>query len=782
MAQAAVPTDTYVSTGTDHSRAGAKTESLKALVAFLIVSIGVYLGFNQVAPPDALPANASPQVFSSGRAMKHVRAIAQRPHPVGTLDHSRVRDYITSEITALGVVPEVQNKVSVSSSRGFPLLGASVENVFAELKGTDAGKIVLLVAHYDSVPTGPGASDDGSGVATLLETMRALKAGPQLKNDVAFLFTDAEEVGLLGAKAFVDAHPAAKDVKVVLNFEARGNGGPSIMFETSQDNDWLISTFAQAAPYPVANSLSDEIYRRLPNDTDLTVFKQAGIAGLNFAYLKGVNYYHTQLDSSAYMDERSLQHHGSYALSLARQFGNSNLEHAKRGNAVYFSVPGEVLIRYSRIWVIPDVLLNALLFVAVLVAGFKRKVLSTRGIGLGFGALLLCGIITVLAVMLVSWVTGRIDRWQSLSGQADAYNSYYYFLSFAALAVGVTSGLYVWFRKRISVENLTAGALIWCFALMSLTAFFAPGASYLLIWSLLFSLLALGLLVTASHSSLKLAVTTSILAIPSLVLLIPVIYMLYLAMSLRVYVLITVMMAVLLGLLVPHLALMSTPWKFVLPLAALLASAGFYIAASSTSGFNRDHRRSNSLFYVTNADSGNAVWASFDQHPDEWTSQFFSDGFERGPLTDYIVSGYSDYMKSSAPAVSLEPPDLKIIGDRMENGTRILRLTVRSARRAPVVMITAEPGSEVLSSTIEGEQIANQKGRRWGLRYYGVPANGLEITLELKSPEPGTLRVTDLSFGLPEIPGFSASPKPNYMMSSPVPFNDSTLVSKSFSF
>lgn len=769
--------DTY------HSHAAAKTESLKALIAFLIVSGGVYLGFNQVAPPDSLPADASPQVFSSGRAMKHLRAIAQRPHPVGTLDHSRVRDYITSEITALGVIPEVQNKMSVSSSRGFPLLGANVENVFAKLKGSDDGKIVLLVAHYDSVPTGPGASDNGAGVATLLETMRALKQGPQLKNDVAFLFTDAEEVGLLGAKAFVDAHPAAKEVKVALNFEARGNGGPSIMFETSQDNGWLINAFAQAAPYPVANSLSEEIYRRLPNDTDLTVFKEAGIAGLNFAYLKGINSYHTQLDSLAYTDERSLQHHGSYALSLARQFGNSNLDHAKQGNAVYFSLPGDVLIRYSRMWVIPAVLLNTLLFVAVLLVGFKRKMLTTRGIGLGFGALLLCAIITVLVVMLVSWITARIDRWQSLSGQADAYNSYYYFLSFAALAVGVTSGLYVWFRKRISVEDLTAGALIWCFALMTLTAFLVPGGSYLLTWSLLFSLLALGLLVSASDNSLKLAVTTSFLAIPSLVLLIPVIYMVYLAMSLSVSVLITGMTVVLLGLLVPPFALMSTPWKFALPLAALLASAGFYIAASSNSGFDRDRRLSNSIFYVTNADSGRAVWASFDQHPDEWTSQFFSGGFERGPLTDYMVSGYSDYIKSSAPTVSLEPPDVKVIADsRMENGTRILRLTVRSARRAPVVMITAEPGSEVLASTIGEERIANQKGRRWGLRYYGVPANGLEITLELKSSEPAKLRVTDLSFGLPEIPGFSAAPKPDYMMSSPVPFNDSTLVSRSFSF
>lgn len=94
-----------------------------------------------------------------------------------------------------------------------------------------------------------------------------------------------------------------------------------------------------------------------------------------------------------------------------------------------------------------------------------------------------------------------------------------------------------------------------------------------------------------------------------------------------------------------------------------------------------------------------------------WTSQFFSRGFERGPLTDYIVSGYSDYMKSSAPTVSLEPPDLKVIADRMENGTRILRFNIRSTRRAPVVMITADSGSEVLSSTI-GEETDRKPERQ----------------------------------------------------------------------
>ena len=134
---------------------------------------------------------------------------------------------------------------------------------------------------------GPGAGDNASGVAVVLETLRAIKAGPLLDRDVIVLIDDGEEAGLLGANLFVDEHPWATDVGVVLNFDARGVSGPSIMFETSDKNGWLIHQFAIASPRPVATSVSMDVYRIMPNDTDLTVFKRAGFAGLNFAFVGG---------------------------------------------------------------------------------------------------------------------------------------------------------------------------------------------------------------------------------------------------------------------------------------------------------------------------------------------------------------------------------------------------------------------------------------------------------------------------------------------------------------
>ena len=181
-----------------------------ALLLFLIITGAVLYAAVPADLPRPVPATAPLTVFSSGRALQHIEAIAQKPHPTGSPANAAVRDYLVRELAALGLRPEVQ-KVTAARYASGELVAGTPENVVARLKGTATGKAFMLAAHYDSVPTGPGASDDGAGVAAMLETARALKAGPPLKHDVIFLFTDGEEAGLLGARAFVDSHPWAKE-------------------------------------------------------------------------------------------------------------------------------------------------------------------------------------------------------------------------------------------------------------------------------------------------------------------------------------------------------------------------------------------------------------------------------------------------------------------------------------------------------------------------------------------------------------------------------------------
>ena len=166
---------------------------------------------------------------------------------------------------------------------------------------------------------------------------------------------------------------------MVLNFEARGSEGPALMFETSDGNGWLIKELARAGAPTRTNSILYEAYRRLPNETDMTMFKRAGYPGLNFAYIDGAARYHTQTDSLDQLDQRSLQHQGSYALALARHYGNLDLTNTKASNAVYFDLLGLTLIHYPTSWVTPLTIVTLLLFVVVAFVGLKKGRLTLAG-------------------------------------------------------------------------------------------------------------------------------------------------------------------------------------------------------------------------------------------------------------------------------------------------------------------------------------------------------------------------------------------------------------------
>jgi hypothetical protein len=759
-------------------------ETLTLLFLVLLASLSIYL----LKPPAAVPASAPAAEFSSGRAMKQVEVISRQPHPIGSPAHAVVRDYLLSELNALGLKPETQKTTVADFLWGDSFRAGTVENVLARLEGTDHGKAVLLAAHYDSVPTSYGASDDGSGVATLLETARALKNGARLKNDVIFLFTDGEEVGMLGARAFVNEHPWAKDVGLVLNFEARGNGGSAVMFETSSKNGWVIGEFAKAAPRPVANSLSYDIYRLLPNDTDFTVFRYAGWQGLNFAYIDGLHHYHTSLDSFQRIDEGSLQHDGSYALALTRHFGNLSLERRREQNSIYFDILGRTMISYSSQWALALTALIVLMCAGVIFYGFKRGRLSVAGIALGFLVLPL-NIITASVLMLcVGWLTRALQRGVNAIPQGDTSHSSLYLLGVAALVIASTSIIYPWFRKKIGVGNLTMGGLLFLLLLLILSHLYLPGGSYLLAWPVLFSLIALGYLFAAGDEnrvSLKKHLILALCTVPSVILLPPIIYQLFVALGLGAAVVLGGLIVLLLGMLLPQLNLAATSRRWLLPGGALTASLFLIVAAMAASGVDKDHPRQNSVFYALNADTGKAIWVSSDESQGEWSSQFFTAAAQKGALTEYLPWPGDSYLKGVAPVASVNAPEVSVLEDRADNGGRLLRLRVSSPRQAAVISIFVD--ATVQLAVVNGkpiregaEQSESTPGKQWTLHYCAPPAEGIELTLSLKSMEPVRLVVVDESRGLPEPPGAVYTPRPDHTISSPILPGDLTFVRKSF--
>ena len=217
------------------------------LLAALAAVVVFALARPPAVPPPVMPAAADSAAFSAERARLPLRELTRSPRPVGSVAHAQTRAYLFDALRDLGLEPELQQATAVRR-KADTVRAARATNILARLPGTDSSGAVVLVAHYDSVPNAPGAGDAGHGVAAILETVRALKAGPPLRNDLIVLFTDAEEVGLLGAQAYVDAHPWAADTGVVLNAEGRGHAGPVHMFRTTANNGELIRALGRHAP------------------------------------------------------------------------------------------------------------------------------------------------------------------------------------------------------------------------------------------------------------------------------------------------------------------------------------------------------------------------------------------------------------------------------------------------------------------------------------------------------------------------------------------------------
>lgn len=455
---------------------GSRGWSSFALAIIILLLISLTLWWE--SPPATKGADAEGHEFSAERAFKHVEVIAQHPHPVGSAENEKVRQYLLQQMEELGLNPKV-DIYPWTIKRNDITESFDLHNIIGVLKGSQGGKVLMLTAHYDSTPFGPGANDDAVGVAALLETARALQAGPQLANDVWFVLTDGEEPGLLGATAFWNEGNYRETIGLVANFEARGSKGPAIMFQTSNDNGTLISEFASFAPAPVSNSLVGEIYKTMPNDTDLTVSLKAGIPGLNFAHADGWDKYHSPLDTPEYVSLATLQHHGDNALAAAKHFGNVDLSDVASANRVYFNWFG-ILIHYPQSMVLPLTLLLCAMWVFSLIFYIRKETVSLKGVASGLLAIV-AGILLSLAAAYIYYkvidVLGILKPEQG--SPAPAVNPTFYNIGIVLLALFVYLIVTRFFKRRVNEMEMVLSGMLFFILLLVGTTWFLPGASYL---------------------------------------------------------------------------------------------------------------------------------------------------------------------------------------------------------------------------------------------------------------------------------------------------------------
>jgi hypothetical protein len=448
------------------------TGSIVRVLALALIAVGFWFvgryGNNMPAPRGL---DAPPTEFSAARADATLANLLgpEVPHPVSTPANKAVRDRVRAAFAALGVKTSLYraNGCRGSAKYGYFACG-TVEDITAEVAPGE-GKAIVLLAHYDSVPAGPGASDDESGVATVLETVRALKArGLETKHPILALITDGEEAGLLGANAFV-ANPAFRArVGVVVNVEARGNSGPSLLFQTSPGDGPLIDLYDRSVPAYATSSLFAVIYKALPNDTDLTEFLNVGLTGYNFAFVGNLAHYHTLLDRRANLDRSTLQMHGDNMLGVASSLEQADFATLKGQDDIYLSLLGRFIPRLPASWALPLALVSLLLIAAT--AFFSRG----EAIGLGRRvAALGMPLIVILSAAAFGWVLHTVAS--LVSGQPDPSYAYPMWLRIA-LGLGVLS-VAILVSPLASARMTALSVWGWFVVLAVVSAAFLPGLS-----------------------------------------------------------------------------------------------------------------------------------------------------------------------------------------------------------------------------------------------------------------------------------------------------------------
>ncbi len=753
------------------------------VLAFVLVVAGLCVMYEgQPAPPSL---NVAPTEFSADRAGMYLGLIASAPHPIGSEEHARVRDFLVAQLTNLGVAPEIQKATGVTPR--YEVAG-SVENIVARLKGTgDVTDAVALVAHYDSVPAGPGAGDDGAGVASLLETLRALKAGPPLRNDVLFVITDGEEDGLLGASAFAAENPAAKDVRVVVNFEARGNAGESQMFETSARNGRLVQFLAQSAPHPSGSSLTYEVYKHMPNDTDMTVFKKAGAAGMNFAFIGNWEAYHTPLDNPKMLDRGSLQQQGENALSLARSLGNADLAQLQDRDAAYFSLPGNLFAHYSSKWIWPLAIGTGVFLLGVIL--YANGAWETRLLQIIASFFIHIGLLVLAGLIGLGFVEGAQWLHQHTLPEGGLEQNSLYVLGLLALLTSVLSLVYVLLRKKIAPPAFFLGGAIVLFVLVLVMSKWLAGGSYTLVWPLLAGLLATVIVsFRPEKPSFVAAIVLCVLSLPAIFIFVPLLTGFYEALGFTTMgtPLLCLTFGLLFLLLFPIFDATMDAGRKVIPIVSFIAAIVLCFFAARTTRFSGQHPKPSMLSYALDTDTGKAVWTSTVSRVDPWSAQYLGNSPVRGKLADFVPDWYPiSFFQNAAPVVELAPPLAELLENSSEGGTRTMHLRITTPRHARTIHVGVAQ-AEVLDANVNGHDLGKPAEARWhqasawGFDYANVPAEGIDVQLRVQAAGQVKIILVDRSSGLPTIPGASFSPRPPDSM--PIHSGDQTMVRRSFAF
>jgi hypothetical protein len=753
-------------------------------LSILIISLTVYVSFNDLIPSSEKPLDKYD--FSIENALDHLRIISKKPHYTGSEYHSVVRDYILNELKNMGLETEIQNQVVTR----FCCVGTNTSNIIGTIKGSSNGKSLVLLTHYDSRHHASfGASDAGSGVVTILEGVRSFLSKNTIPiNDIHLVFTDAEEIGLLGAQAFVKNHSLVDNIGLVLNFEARGSGGPSYMLmETNGKNGVLISEFINAEPgFPAANSLMYSIYKMLPNDTDLTVFReQANINGFNFAFIGDHFDYHTSLDSFERLDRNTLIHQADYIMSMLNHFSKINLSNLDSENDyVYLNFPILKMLYYPYSWIYPLLIFSIIFFLFIIYLGLAINKLSIQGILNGILALTI-SLFTCLSITIILWKTISYfnpDYADILHG--FTYNGYYYITAFIFLNIFCLFSIYYRFFKNSSGLDLTIMPIGFWLIINVLISIYLKGAAYFIIPVnlVLFSIL---LIYFSNFKGNKKMLLWTFFSVPLIYIFAPQLKMFPVGLGLDNLFITSFFLVLIFVLLLPVFS--NFAFKNQIKNLTLLIAIVFFALAFLNNDYDVNSKKPNSILYYSDLDSKQSYWLSRNENLDEFTSQFFKKNESIQEASFFSSSSkYGTPHKQSALAdfIKFSSSDIQILKDTIVENKRNLQLKISPERKINKIDLTTDDSFVLNSMSVQGVEFEIEKSEfkinpGQFLTYY-LSYEDKDVTIELDFEEnlSPSLNLIETSFDLFESEKFNFKLREDYMMPMPFVNTDAIVLSK----
>lgn len=766
-----------------------KLTNSATILAFLLLAVMVYLSFKTSMPSNITDASTPATEFSSSRALEHLKIISEKPHFVGSPAHEEVRDYLISKLELLGLETHMQEGFTFDKkSRTL----AKPKNILARLKGNGSGKALMLLSHYDSAPHSAsyGASDAGSGIVAILEAIRAFLATQTVpENDIIILFSDAEEIGLLGAKLFVEEHPWAKDVGLVINFEARGSGGPATMIlETNGGNATLVQEFIKANPsHPVATSLMYSVYKLLPNDTDCTIFREEGdIDSFFFAFIDDHFDFHTANDTYENLDRNTMEHQGSNAMALLTHFANVDLNSLKaEQDRVYFNFPIIKMVSYPFSWIVPMILLAFLLLMGIGLYGIFKRKLSLKEISMGFipllSSLLVSGLVCFFGWKLLLKIYPHYLEIQ----HGFTYNGQLYIAAFVALTLAITFRFYGKFRSGKQPENFAIAPLFLWIVINILVAIYLKGAAYFIV-PVFFGLLSVFLLIRLENPNWGIFVA---LAAPAIFILASLVQYFPVGLGLGMLVISGVFTVLIFGLLIPLLASFSL--KNTFSFIFLLLGVILMIVAHFQSSFSDKRQKPNSLVYFHNADTEQNYWATYDKNMDAWTKNYLDENpvaaskYLTNASSSKYETGYT--FAAEAPQKNIPLPKITLQKDSVAGDFRYVSFTIMPQRTVNKMILYTDTTAGFENFVLNGIPIPQDKNETHVLQnrrnnvlssYYVSDGDSLQVSYTIGKNDDIPIMLQEISMDLLENDLFSIPPREKNSMPKPFITTDAVINQK----